>query len=86
MLSGDNMSYFIAYLSYNINFIILPTIDCLIRPKEEKIDDRFNGRHFQIKFNPNDMQYYLKDLDHRYRTFVKINDYKWEIYTMWKRR
>lgn len=46
----------------------------MIRPKEEKIDDRFIGRHFQIKFNPNDMNYYLKDLGHGFGTFIKIID------------
>ena len=46
----------------------------MIRPKEEKIDDRFIGRHFQIKFNPNDMNYYLKDLGHGFGTFIKILD------------
>ena len=44
----------------------------MIRPKEEKIDDRFIGRHFQIKFNPNDMNYYLRDLGHGFGTFIKI--------------
>ena len=47
----------------------------MIRPKEEKIDDRFIGRHFQIKFNPNDMQYYLKDLGHGFGTFIKIQNW-----------
>ena len=47
----------------------------MIRPKEKKIDDRFIGRHFQIKFNPNDMQYYLKDLGHGFGTFIKIQNW-----------
>ena len=47
----------------------------LLRPKEEKIDDRFIGRHFQIKFNPDDMQYYLKDLGHGFGTFIKLVDW-----------
>ena len=33
------------------------------------------GRHFQIKFNPNDMKYYLKDLGHGFGTFIKISNW-----------
>ena len=47
-------------------------IDYLIKPKEEKYDNRFIGKHFQIKFNPNDMTYYLKDLGHGFGTFIKV--------------
>ena len=46
-----------------------------MRPKEDKIDDRFMGRHFQIKFNPDDMEYYLKDLGHGFGTFIKLLDW-----------
>ena len=47
-------------------------IDYLIKPKEDKYDSRFIGKHFQIKFNHNDMTYYLKDLGHGFGTFIKI--------------
>ena len=47
----------------------------MIRPKEEIIDNRFIGRHFQIKFNPNDIYYYLKDLGHGFGTFIKVMDW-----------
>ena len=33
------------------------------------------GRHFQIKFNPTDLQYYLKNLGHGFGTFIKINEW-----------
>ena len=73
----DGITYFGYEEQYdnkvNIFLIILqPTIDYIIRPKEEKIDDRFIGKHFQIKFNPDDKQYYLRDLGRGFGTFIKI--------------
>ena len=51
-------------------------IDIKINPRDnETIDDKYLGKHFQIKFNPNDMQYYLKDLGHGFGTFIKIIDW-----------
>lgn len=47
----------------------------MIRPKEENYDERFIGKHFQIRFNPEDMIYYLKDLGHGFGTFIKINNW-----------
>ena len=41
-------------------------------PKEENVDNRFIGKHFQIKYNKKDDEYYLKDLGHGFGTFVKI--------------
>jgi hypothetical protein len=38
-------------------------------------DDAFNGRHFMIKFNPNDLKYYLKDLGRGFGTFIKIQEW-----------
>jgi len=38
-------------------------------------DDAFNGRHFMIKFNPNDLNYYLKDLGRGFGTFIKIQEW-----------
>ena len=38
-------------------------------------DDAFNGRHFMIKFNPNDLTYYLKDLGRGFGTFIKIQEW-----------
>ena len=35
-------------------------------------DDSLNGMHFMIKFNPDDMNYYLKDLGKGFGTFVQI--------------
>jgi hypothetical protein len=51
-------------------------LDILIYPIEnEVLDDKYYGKHFQIKFNPYDMQYYLKDLGHGFGTFIKIMDW-----------
>ena len=49
--------------------IIINSID------EENLDEKFFGKHFQIKFNPEDLNYYLKDLGHGFGTFIRINDW-----------
>lgn len=67
----------ITYFGYEENEELKKAnIDYEIKPKEEKIDDRFIGQHFQIKFNPTDLKYYLKDLGHGFGTFIKI--FSWE--------
>jgi len=38
-------------------------------------DDGFIGRHFMIKFNPNDLNYYIKDLGKGTGTFIKIQEW-----------
>ena len=38
-------------------------------------DDAFNGRHFMIKFNPDDLNYYIKDLGRGFGTFIKIQEW-----------
>ena len=51
-------------------------IDIIINPIDgENLDDKFFGKHFQIKFNPEDLNYYLKDLGHGFGTFIRINDW-----------
>ena len=63
----------ITYFGYEKN---KDDIDIIINPiEEENIDDKFLGKHFQIKFNPEDLNYYLKDLGHGYGTFIRINDW-----------
>jgi hypothetical protein len=61
----------ISYFGYEEN-ITNPTIDYLINPRDKQIDERFKGKHFQIRFNPLDLKYYLKDLGHGFGTFIKI--------------
>ena len=51
-------------------------IDIRINPIDgENLDDKFYGKHFQIKFNPEDLNYYLRDLGHGFGTFIRINDW-----------
>ena len=38
-------------------------------------EDTFNGRHFMIKFNPDDLNYYIKDLGRGFGTFIKIQEW-----------
>ena len=47
-------------------------IDFLIKTKDDIYESRFVGKHFQIKFNPNDLKYYIKDLGFGYGTFAKL--------------
>ena len=68
--SNDGISYF-GYEENTKN----PTIDYLIKPREKQYDERFLGKHFQIRFNPNDLKYYLKDLGHGFGTFIKITNW-----------
>jgi hypothetical protein len=51
-------------------------LDIILQPVDNEIlDDKYFGRHFQIKFNPDDLNYYLKDLGHGFGTFIKILDW-----------
>ena len=38
-------------------------------------EDNFSGRHFMIKFNPDDLNYYVKDLGKGFGTFIKIQEW-----------
>ena len=38
-------------------------------------EDAFNGKHFMIKFNPDDLNYYIKDLGRGFGTFIKIQEW-----------
>ena len=51
-------------------------IDIFINPLDgENVDEKFLGKHFQIKFDPEDLNYYLRDLGHGFGTFIRINDW-----------
>ena len=51
-------------------------IDIKINPIDnEVIDEKYYGKHFQIRYNMDDLQYYLKDLGHGFGTFIKIIDW-----------
>lgn len=46
-----------------------------MKPREENIDDKFIGRHFEINFDPDNLCYFLKDLGHGFGTFIKIDGF-----------
>ena len=69
--ANDGISYFGYEEGNKVN-----TLDYIITPKEEArdcLDERFFGKHFQIKYEPSDSKYYLKDLGHGFGTFIKIS-------------
>lgn len=50
-------------------------VDVCINPRDnEELNEKFYGINFQIKFNPDDKNYYLKDLGKGLGTFIKIKD------------
>lgn len=50
-------------------------IDVEIKNNENYEDDGFFGRYFMIKFHPNDLNYYVKDLGKGIGTFIKIQEW-----------
>lgn len=48
--------------------------DFLIPTKEPDLVDKYRGRHFHIKFNPDRLSYYLKDLGIGFGVFVKTSE------------
>ena len=49
-----------------------PNIDYLLYPKEDFYDNKFIGKHFQIRYDTNDKLYYIKDLGFGFGTFIKL--------------
>ena len=49
-----------------------PYIDYLLLPKDNDYDNKFIGIHFQIRYDENNHQYYIKDLGSGYGTFIKL--------------
>lgn len=47
-------------------------VDYILKPIEENFEQRFIGKHFQIKFNPYDLKYYILDLGCGFGTFRKL--------------
>ena len=50
-------------------------IDVDIQNNENNDDDSLYGRHFMIKFNPDNLNYYIKDLGRGTGTFIKIQEW-----------
>ena len=63
----DGYSYFGYYPNEKKN-----EIDFILKPIEKNFEQRFIGKHFQIKFNPYDLKYYILDLGCGFGTFRKI--------------
>ena len=54
-----------------------PYIDYLLYPKEDFYDNKFIGKHFQIRYDSDNKLYYIKDLGFGFGTFIKLtNDIK----------
>ena len=68
----------ITYFGYNKNISNddeNDELDVFIKPTEDVQNEQFYGRHFQIKFNTDDLNYYLKDLGKGLGAFVKIEEW-----------
>ena len=50
-------------------------VDYQLKNMNGNYEDTFNGRHFMIKFNPDDLNYYIKDLGRGFGTFIKIQEW-----------
>ena len=50
------------------------TMDFIVKPKDDNYEARYVGKHFQIRFNPSDMKYYIQDLGCGFGTFMKLTD------------
>ena len=69
----DGITYFGTILGQGDD--IENDIDVEIKNNENYEDDGFYGRHFMIKFNPDDLNYYIKDLGKGIGTFIKIQEW-----------
>ena len=49
-----------------------PNIDYLLYPKEDFYDNKFIGKHFQIRYDNDNKLYYIKDLGFGFGTFIKL--------------
>ena len=69
----DGITYFGTYLGEGDD--IGNNIDVDIQNNENNDDDSLYGRHFVIKFNPDNLNYYIKDLGRGTGTFIKIQEW-----------
>ena len=52
------------------------SVDYVLKKNDNySYEDAFNGRHFMIKFNPDNLNYYIKDLGRGFGTFIKIQEW-----------
>ena len=71
--TNDGITYFGANLGEGDD--IGGAIDVDIQNNENNDDDSLYGRHFMIKFNPDSLNYYIKDLGRGTGTFIKIQEW-----------
>ena len=50
-------------------------IDYIFKYSDNFDINNFNGKHFMIKFNPDDLNYYIQDLGKGCGTFIKIQEW-----------
>ena len=70
--NGNNNKIYFGYekdvLNNNYN------IDYLLMPKDNEDNVKFEGIHFMIKYEKNQLKYFIKDLGSGYGTFIKLNN------------
>jgi pSer/pThr/pTyr-binding forkhead associated (FHA) protein len=73
---NDGVTYFGYQDEQEILSNTSANVDFLIKPKRSFINkeemNKFNGRHFSIRFNHNDSRFYLIDLGNGFGTFYKL--------------
>jgi hypothetical protein len=66
----------ITYFGYDVKQGVDAGVDYILKNNDNYYyDDAFNGRHFMIRFNPDDLNYYIKDLGKGFGTFIKIQNW-----------
>ena len=73
---NDGVTYFGYQDEHEILSNASANVDFLIKPKRSFVNkeemNKFNGRHFSIRFNHNDTRFYLIDLGNGFGTFYKL--------------
>ena len=46
----------------------------MLVPKDDNYEPRYKGRHFQIRFDPTDLNYYIQDLGCGFGKFMKLTE------------
>ena len=66
----------ITYFGYDVKQGVDTSIDFILKNNDDSFyDDAFNGRHFMIRFNPDNGNYYVKDLGKGFGTFIKVQNW-----------
>ena len=66
----------ITYFGYDVKQGVDNYIDFIMKNNDNYCyNDAFNGRHFMIRFNPDNGNYYIKDLGKGFGTFIKIQNW-----------